>query len=78
MKIFVVGGKAGSGKGEVARFIKEFYIYKLESCVITEYSKYLKNFATEMTEWDAISYKILEQLLEKMINISLLEECVKI
>ena len=55
MKIFIVGGKAGSGKGEVSRFIKEFYIYKLESCVITQYSKYLKNFAQEMTEWDGVN-----------------------
>ena len=29
MKIFVVGGKSGSGKNEVAKMIEEFYIYKL-------------------------------------------------
>ena len=52
MRIFLIAGKAGSGKGEVAKLIKEFYIYKLENCVITEYSKYLKRFATELTEWD--------------------------
>ena len=47
--------EAGSGKGEVAKYIKEYYIYKLESCVITEYSKYLKNFAKELTDWDGNS-----------------------
>ena len=52
MKIFLVAGKAGSGKGEVAKLIKEFYIYKLESCAITEYSKYLKVLAKELTDWD--------------------------
>ena len=52
MRIFLVAGKAGSGKGEVAKLIKEYYIYKLESCVITEYSKYLKNFVKELTDWD--------------------------
>ena len=52
MRIFLVGGKAGSGKGEVAKIIKEYYIYKLENCVITEYSKYLKLFAKELTDWD--------------------------
>ena len=52
MKIFLVGGKAGSGKSEVAKYIKEYYIYKIESCVITEYSKYLKRFAIELTDWD--------------------------
>ncbi len=55
MKLFVVGGKSGSGKGEVAKFINEFYIYKLKKCVITEYSKYLKEFAKELTDWDGIS-----------------------
>ncbi len=55
MKIFIVGGKSGSGKGEVAKFINEFYIYKLKKCVITEYSKYLKEFAKELTDWDGIS-----------------------
>ncbi len=55
MRIFVVAGKSGSGKSEVSKFIKEYYIYKLENCIITEYSKYLKNFATELTDWDGIS-----------------------
>lgn len=52
MKIFLIGGKSGSGKGEVAKLIKEYYIYKLEESVITEYSKYLKLYATELTDWD--------------------------
>lgn len=52
MKIFLVGGKSGSGKSEVAKLIKEYYIYKLEESVITSFSKYLKMYATELTEWD--------------------------
>ncbi len=55
MKIFVIGGKSGSGKGEVAKMIQEYYIYKLKKCVITEFSKYLKNFTKELTEWDGVS-----------------------
>ena len=51
-KIICLIGKSGSGKGEVAKLIKEFYIYKLEESVITEFSKYLKLYATELTEWD--------------------------
>ena len=42
MKIFVVAGKAGSGKSLVAKYINEYYIYKLENRVVTNYSKYLK------------------------------------
>ena len=55
MKIFVVGGKSGSGKGEVAKMIEEYYIYKLKNAVVTEFSKYLKNFAKELTDWDGVS-----------------------
>ncbi|MFR5857392.1 MAG: hypothetical protein ACLUFU_06255 [Bacilli bacterium] len=55
MKIFVVGGKSGSGKGEVAKMIEEYYIYKLKKAVVTEFSKYLKNFAKELTDWDGVS-----------------------
>ncbi len=55
MKIFVVGGKSGSGKNEVAKMIEEFYTYKLKKCVVTEFSKYIKLFAKELTDWDGIS-----------------------
>lgn len=55
MKIFIVGGKSGSGKNEVAKMIEEYYIYKLKKCVVTEFSKYIKLFATELTSWDGIS-----------------------
>ena len=52
MRIFLIAGKAGSGKNEVAKLIKEYYIYKLEECAITSFSKYIKNFALELTNWD--------------------------
>lgn len=55
MKIFLIAGKSGSGKSEVAKIINEFYIYKLEKCVLTGYSKYLKLFAQELTSWDGAS-----------------------
>ena len=52
MRIFLVAGKAGSGKNEVAKLIKEFYVYKHEECAITSYSKFIKQFAKELTDWD--------------------------
>ena len=52
MRIFLIAGKAGSGKNVVAKLIKEYYIYKVEECAITSYSKYIKNFALELTDWD--------------------------
>lgn len=54
MRIFLVAGKAGSGKNEVARLIKEYYTYKLEESAITSYSKYIKEFAKELTDWDGM------------------------
>ena len=39
-------------KGEIAKLIKEYYIYKLKKCAVTSYSKYLKNFAKELADWN--------------------------
>ena len=55
MRVFVIAGKSGSGKGEVAKIINEYYIYKLQKNVVTSYSKYLKLFAQELTDWDGVS-----------------------
>lgn len=52
MKIFLIAGKAESGKGELAKIIKEYYIYQRETSVITEYGKYIKSLATEILDWD--------------------------
>lgn len=68
MKIFIVAGKAGSGKGEVAKLINEFYIYKLQNNVITEYSKYIKDYARELTEWDGISKNKPRDFLQSLAS----------
>ena len=52
MKIFLIAGKAGSGKKEVAKIIKEFFIYQKQETVITSFSKYLKMYAEELINWD--------------------------
>ena len=63
MRIFLIGGKSGSGKGEVAKIIKEYYIYKLETCAITEYSKYL-----DVKE--DINYSIMEIIKNENIKLA--------
>lgn len=72
MRIFLVAGKAGSGKNEVAKLIKEYYIYKLEECAITSYSKYIKQFARELTDWDGTDANkprdFMQQLGDKIRN----------
>ncbi len=64
MKIFVIGGKSGSGKNEVAKMIKQFYTYKLKKCVITDFSKYIKLFAKELTDWDGVSQNKPREFLQ--------------
>ena len=48
MKVYLIAGKAGSGKNYVASILKE----KLSSSIITSLSKYIKLFAIEMGLWD--------------------------
>ena len=52
MKIFLICGKAGVGKNEVANIINEYYNTKHISTVITGFSKYIKLFAKEVLNWD--------------------------
>ncbi len=66
MRIFLVAGKAESGKSEVARLIKEYYIYKLEKCVVTEYSKTLKRLAQELSDWDGNDNAKPRSFLQKL------------
>lgn len=66
MKIFLLAGKARSGKGEVANVIKKYYDYKGQKTVITEFSKYLKVFAKEMTDWDGLCEPKPRKFLQDM------------
>ncbi len=65
MKIYLIGGKAGSGKSEVAKLIKNYYLAHNKRAIITEYSKYLKMYAKEILDWhetDAKPRKFLQDL----------------
>ena len=66
MRIFLIAGKAGSGKSEVAKFIKEFFIYEKEETVITNFSKYIKNFALELSDWDGKDTSKPRSLMQKI------------
>lgn len=57
MKIYLIAGKSGSGKGEVAKIIKQYYILKNKKVIITEFSKYLKMYAKEIIKWNGIDPK---------------------
>ena len=62
MKIFLIAGKAGSGKNEVANLIKE----KLGNSVITSFSKYIKLFTLELTNWDGRDITKPREYLQNM------------
>jgi len=48
-KIFLIAGKARTGKNKVAEYIKEYY-EKNNKVVISPYTKYLKNYIEEITD----------------------------
>ena len=52
MKIYLVAGKSGSGKGEVAKIINEYYLSLNQKPIITSFSKYIKMYAKEIIGWD--------------------------
>lgn len=55
MKLVLIAGKARSGKTETAKLLKEKLQAKNQKVAITEFSKYIKMFAKEFTNWDGVS-----------------------
>lgn len=62
MRVFLIAGKAGCGKNEVAKLIKS----KLDNTVITGLSKYIKLFALELTNWDGNDNNKPREFLQTM------------
>jgi len=62
MNIYLICGKAGSGKNEVADYLYE----KLDNSVITAFSKYIKMFALELTDWDGTDSHKPRKFLQEM------------
>lgn len=49
-KIFILSGKAKSGKNLIANFIEEYYHDK--KCIQLSYAYYLKQYLKKITAWD--------------------------
>ena len=62
MRVFLICGKAGSGKNEVASILKE----KLGESIVTGFSKYIKLFAMELTDWDGRDFNKPRAYLQNM------------
>ena len=71
MNIYLICGKAGSGKNEVANYLADY----LGNAVVTGFSKYIKQFALELTDWDGIdSHKPRKFLQEMGDNLRAIDE----
>lgn len=62
MKLFLIAGKAGSGKNEVADIIKK----NLNNSIVTGFSKYIKLFALEFTNWDGRDFNKPRAVLQSI------------
>jgi len=51
-KIYIVAGKARSGKSTACKFIEEIYASKNIKVLNLMYSEYLKNYTKKITNWD--------------------------
>ena len=86
MKVFLIGGKAGVGKGSAAQIIKEYYAKQEKETVITQITKYIKMYAMEISNWNGeeenkprallqmVGSKIREELGEKFFVRRIVED----
>ena len=73
MKVFLIAGKAETGKNVVAEIIKEYYQNKGEESVITGITKYIKMYAGEISNWKGDEENKPRELLQ-MIGTRVREE----
>ena len=51
-KIFIIAGKAGTGKNEVAKILKEIYQDQNKTTINVAYASYLKEYAKNILGWN--------------------------
>ena len=66
MKVYIIAGKARSGKSQAAKFMKELLEKKQKRVAVTEYSKYIKLFAKDLLGWDMVSEPKPRDFLQQM------------
>ncbi len=63
-KIFILSGKAKSGKNLIANFIEEYYSNK--KCIQLSYAYYLKQYIKKITNWDGKEESKPRDLLQSL------------
>lgn len=63
-KIFLISGKARSGKGEISNIIENYY--KEKKCITISFAYYLKDYVKRMTDWDGSEDTKPRELLQQI------------
>lgn len=63
-KIFIISGKARSGKTETSKIIENFY--KEKKCITISFAYYLKDYIKRITDWDGNEDTKPRELLQQL------------
>ncbi len=66
MKIFLIGGKANSGKDSTADYITKYYREKGKDVVNIQIAYYIKMYAKQIAKWDGDNETKPRQLLQDL------------
>lgn len=63
-KIFIVSGKARSGKNEISKIIERYYSNK--KCITISFGHYIKDYAKRVSDWDGKEENKPRELLQQL------------
>ncbi len=64
IKLFIISGKARSGKNEIAKLIEKYY--KEKKCITISFAYYLKDYTKRITGWDGNEDTKPREFLQKL------------
>lgn len=63
-KIFIVSGKARSGKNQISKIIEKYYSNK--KCITISFGHYIKDYAKRVSDWDGSEDTKPRELLQQL------------
>jgi len=63
-KIFIISGKARSGKNEISKIIERYYSNK--KCITISFGYYIKDYAKRISDWDGSEETKPRELLQHL------------
>ena len=64
MKVFIISGKARSGKSTVSELIKKYYENIGLKTIVLAYARYIKMYAQDISDWDGSDENKPRELLQ--------------